>query len=127
MAGGRGFALGVLLLAILLRIAIPAGWMPAGDGRHLQPCPGTAMLAMTAMAHGAQADHHRTSDPAARHGEACAFAAFALPLLTPDDPWTVPAFIVAIAALTAGFALLPVARSTLAAPPPPQTGPPFVL
>jgi hypothetical protein len=124
-ASGLRLGLAVLLLAILARIAVPSGWMPAGDGRHLMPCPGMAMPMPAPMAmHHAPSGHHRDSAPAQSHGEVCAFAAFAVPLLAPDDPWTAPALILAASWIATGFAVRLIPGHALAAPPPPATGPP---
>ena len=98
---GRPIGLAVLLLAILLRIAVPSGWMPAGDGRHIMPCPGMAMP-MPMAAHRAPSGHHDAPDPAKSHGDTCAFAAFAVPLLAPGDPWTAPV-LAPLSALPATF------------------------
>jgi hypothetical protein len=123
-ANGRALGLAVLLLAMLLRIAIPAGWMPAGDGQRIMPCPGMAMP-MPMGAHRAPSGHHDAPDPAKSQGDVCAFAAFAMPLLTPDDPWTAPVLVIVQTWTAAGFAVAVAIGRALAAPPPPQTGPPL--
>jgi hypothetical protein len=120
---GRAMGLAVLLLAILLRIAVPSGWMPAGDGRHIMPCPGMAMP-MPMAAHRAPSGHHDAPDPAKSHGDTCAFAAFAVPLLAPGDPWTAPVLVLAASWAAAGVPMRLIAARALAAPPPPPTGPP---
>jgi hypothetical protein len=111
----------LLLLSVALRIAIPSGWMPAGGGLHIKPC---VALSSAVTAHRPGSGHHGGSAPAQSHQESCAFAAFAIPLLAPAETWTMPPF--AIAAWS--IAAWPVARGgigrALAAPPPPQTGPP---
>jgi hypothetical protein len=120
-ANGKAGGLALLLLSIALRIAVPTGWMPAGDGVHVMPCPG---VAMPATMHHAPAGHHDDSQPAQSHGDTCAFAAFAVPLLAPVDSWTPPKLVPTTSWVVASVIISLVAGHALAAPPPPQTGPP---
>ncbi len=118
-------------LALLLRILIPSGWMPATDRVGLMPCFGTAATA--AMHGGGMADHsaahlmkrrdtgHSGSDKGDRP---CAFAGFACALAEPDgvsDPsLALISTPILLAAIVTGAAI----GAGLAAPPPPPTGPP---
>jgi hypothetical protein len=113
----RSFALLALLMALLARAGIPAGYMlaPVDGLLRIVPCTGTA-----------PAVSHRHSDSHGQPGKApevpCAFALVAPPalpgappLLAPPPP--APALIAAATAEGAG----PRLRAVL---PPPATGPP---
>ena len=122
----------VLLLCVALRGFIPAGWMPAFDqqGISLIPCSGLTPPQPEPAAHEMHAMHHgdaaRQHDGKSKHDTAsqpCAFAAFAVDLsredfgtafepLAPAEPIFLP-----LVAVQVGRGL--------AAPPPPQTGPPL--
>ena len=120
-ADARASGLFLLLFSIALRIAIPSGWMPAGDGLHIKPC---AAMSSPVATHRPESGHHGGSVPAGSHRESCAFTAFAIPLLAPAEPWAIAPFAIAAWSIVAWpVASLVIARP-LAAPPPPQTGPP---
>ena len=115
--------LGLFALAMLVRVLVPAGWMPVADaaGSHLALCDGASMIAtampgMKGAKHGAPMHHQGPSD------HPCAFAA---PAATADTP--------ALAVPLPPVSMEHVARAAprsvaigqgLAAPPPPPTGPP---
>ncbi len=114
--GGRLWLLAFCLAVLAIRVLIPAGYMPAGDGRiAIAPCPdsGDARPVTTGTGdHHATATHpgrhHGHHDDGARHAAAvCAYAGLAAPVL---------------AGFVAGVATslpLPVAIELLAIPPPP--------
>ncbi|MBV8978890.1 MAG: hypothetical protein JO261_05485 [Alphaproteobacteria bacterium] len=60
----KSAALSVALLALLLRAAVPEGWMPAkAASAPLMPCPGIMTMPMTPSHHGAplrKQDGHTT-------------------------------------------------------------------
>lgn len=107
------------LVALLTRLAVPVGWMPA-EGLRLAPCPAAGPIATMSGAH-----HH----PAGKHGhkggggEACPFAAFAGAIDAPMQPplVTMP---VPVTTLPLAIRLAVAIGAGLAAPPPPATGPP---
>ena len=119
-------ALGLIALALLLRILIPAGFMPAeGKGFAITLC--TSMGAKQAWVDDQGRIHEGKSAPDQKVDHPCSFAssgwAFDLPdiagdvvasLRSIDEPFVVRAFAVAIG-------------RGLAAPPPPPTGPPANL
>lgn len=119
------FALGLCLVAaaLLLRMAVPAGWMPAEGRFGLQLCAGSLALPAAAPEHGG---HHggKHHEAPAKPDHPCAFAGLGAALLDAD------LLELATAALPDGSGvaiLLPVASAVgrgLAAPPPPPTGPP---
>ncbi|AHE56627.1 hypothetical protein [Sphingomonas sanxanigenens] len=127
----RGGTLALLLVAcaLLLRIAIPAGWMPStgADGLiRITLCTGQGQ--MEAWVDGDGRIHDRKpgkSEPKTDHP--CAFAGLIVPALDAapiDTPLrfargdgVVPAFAHEVVAIGHG----------LAAPPPPPTGPPAFL
>lgn len=140
----------LVAMALLLRALVPTGWMPAEDGSGIRPCLPWAMASTHAPgASGTQSDHgahhqrhhdshhgghHATDAVAPDHDNApghrawtdqpCSFAALGAPLAqatavelplpapTAQAPQEPPPH--------AGRPAIP----PLAAPPPPQTGPP---
>ena len=119
---GTAFGLIPLLLSITLRILVPTGWMPAGDGLHIRPC---AVATAPVLEHHSAPGRHGGTLPVRSHGDSCAFTSFAVPLLPPAAAWIVYAPIPATSWITAGISLNLAANRGLAAPPPPQTGPPL--
>lgn len=116
--------------ALLLRLAIPEGWMPVQDasGWRLTICSGMGPVdAMPHVMPGMQMDHGAHKAPAGDHDNAgshvCAFAgpglATATSLLTPL-PIVAPIF----AAIELPLHDVVAIGRGLAAPPPPPTGPP---
>ncbi len=110
----------LLLLALALRLVVPAGFMPAASahGITLVACPAWgAAPAMTAH----HADHQRTDHGAPhRHAEPpCAFAGLGLPALAAGDLPTLspPTDTVALAATPLGRALRLAAADRLRPPP----------
>jgi hypothetical protein len=95
-------ALAIGLAALVLRLAVPAGYMPVLDhGRlELNPCPGGARIAASAApAHGAP------SRPVESHGGGstdsgggCAFADLAVPATGGADPFQLGAALLSRAA-----------------------------
>jgi hypothetical protein len=122
----------VFACALALRLAVPAGWMPVAqaDGWvRLAICPGAAAAdpppmahAMHGDAHGhaSQHDHDRNRGD---HAPPCAFTGLALAAALPDLTSAPPALSFAATIQPVRQALVSVGRG-LAAPPPPQTGPP---
>jgi hypothetical protein len=122
----RAVILAVLALALLARLAVPAGWMPVtdADGARLTICTGMGALdaprhAMPGMAerHGS-GDHKQSGDD-----HVCPFAAVALALAQP----ALPSIDLLPMVLPGAVPLLRIAVAVgrgLAAPPPPATGPP---
>jgi len=135
----RAFAAMLVLLALALRFAIPAGYMLAGDGSlALVPCPSsTPRLALT---HGSatgghsehagrpsgRAGHHTAGDeraPGATGGNYCPFSALAAPAL-PPAPQQLALHDLPDRAASPEPALRAPVTSMLAAPPPLPRGPP---
>jgi hypothetical protein len=123
----RRLLLALFACALLLRVAIPQGWMPVADagGWRLTVCdgmgPAAAMAAMPGMTHNA---HDRHAPPPHDQGDhPCTFAGLALVAALPDLPPALarPA-VRAVETLTAPVRIA-IGRG-LAAPPPPATGPP---
>ncbi|MCD2322457.1 hypothetical protein LQ953_00315 [Sphingomonas sp. IC-56] len=141
----RWLAALVLLAALLLRIAVPAGFMPmvGAQGLRLVPCSGygTMPLAPASDPHTISGDHHSEAhaghgEPAphapAKHAEqgdaqaqsGCAFAELAVPLMPNADPIQLLAAIFFIIAAALFFrAHLP--RHTAPRLRPPLRGPPL--
>lgn len=116
----------VFACALLLRLAVPEGWMPVQNaaGWQLTMCDGMATDAMPAMAmdhgHKAPDSDHRKSDMGV-----CPFAGLGMAMAAPFvPPMLAPAPFLAVAApLLPG--VVAIGRG-LAAPPPPPTGPPSI-
>jgi hypothetical protein len=129
----RAAILAVLALALLARLAVPAGWMPVTDahGARLTICTGAGpldapehvmpgMTDMTGM-------HHAPGDNKQDHGDhVCPFTGVAMALAAPTLPTLdLPPIIENEGTQSPRFAVA-VGRG-LAAPPPPATGPPSLV
>ena len=106
-------------LALLVRLAVPAGFMPMAGSPALILCPGqTAMPAAMAGMH-----HDKTTHDDKSAQQSCPFAAAA----AATDLATAP-LILALPPMPLPMALLRTLLAApglgLAAPPPPKTGPP---
>ena len=103
---------GLLFCALILRVLVPAGYMPAWSGGTptLQLCPGSVPAAapMAGMHHGA-VKHEAPASPE----QPCDFAGLAAPVLGSADP------VLLIAALAFAFALA-VSGGALSLPAPPS-------
>lgn len=120
-SGGTTAVLALFALAALLRLAVPAGWMPAaGSGFSITICTGTGPVqvrAATRDGHGTPAGHDRDDS-------GCPFAALGAALAAPLVPLGAFPIVVAPVAGVVAAAVVAVGRG-LAAPPPPATGPPL--
>lgn len=126
--GTRAVLAFLLMLAIAVRTAVPAGWMPTIDERGftLSPCSSWAPAAIVSTAdHGAHGDHGPDTPEKSEHDastQPCAFAALAV-----DVPFAGSEAAFAIGSASGGAIVrndvVSVGRG-LAAPPPPSTGPP---
>lgn len=131
-AAPQRLALAMIACALLVRVLIPQGWMPAqtADGWQITICTGTGPMqmempasmasAMKGMHHGSGDQDHNASD------HPCAFSSLAMAL---DEP---PLPVLDLPKMTVGAWLtgLPTVIGVghgLAAPPPPATGPPSIL
>ncbi|HEX8481936.1 MAG TPA: hypothetical protein VF650_08550 [Allosphingosinicella sp.] len=105
------------LAALMLRLAVPAGFMPALDHGRL-------VLTVCSGYGAAQARHAMPSPDKPKADGGCAFADLALPLIGGADPVQAAAalFFMIAAALFAGAALAPCAALRLR---PPLRGPPL--
>ena len=129
-ASPRLLASAMLACALLLRLLVPAGWMPVRDatGLHLTICTGTGPMAMP-MAPGTTAGpmagmaHHMPGDQQGIPEHPCAFAHHGLAVAAPRLPALVRP-LAPVALLPAGLATRVAIGRGLAAPPPPPTGPP---
>ena len=118
-------ALGLLALALLMRVMVPAGWMPAaGNGMAITLCTGMGPVAAWIDADGKV---HKQGPSDSRSDQPCAFSglgtAFDLPTVHDVSAAPLPA---GLPLLAAQAATVDIGRG-LAAPPPPATGPPANL
>ncbi len=121
---GRRIALALVACALLLRIAVPGGWMPSDQGRWIELCTGDGMV--TAFVDANNRLHH--SDPGKAHAakQHCAFAGLTAPFDPPVSVEPVLRFEVAEAVPAPRLGSVSIGRG-LAAPPPPSTGPPAFM
>ncbi|WP_295531895.1 DUF2946 family protein [Novosphingobium sp. Chol11] len=123
----RHISLALIAFALLLRMLVPAGYMPttSSDGMiRISVC--TGMGAQTAFI-GRDGKVHK-DDPASSHHDPqpCGFGALGLGLdALPKLNLLLPALAAAIAIIAAHPA--PAIGRGLAAPPPPSTGPPSLI
>lgn len=116
-------ALGLLAIGLLMRLLIPAGWMPAaGNGYAIMLC--TGMGAATAWVDEEGNVHKEKPGPAQTSDHPCTFAGSGSAFTgtdLPDPP--IPSVISASFSMGMAFEAVAIGRG-LAAPPPPPTGPP---
>lgn len=131
---GASPVLALLACALLLRVLVPAGWMPvAHDGvLRLEPCPAwkppaRAQAVRHAPAHTPHGAIGEAGDDSSHGGgssdQPCAFAGLSSPLAQADIASAI-ASVPARALLPIPHLLVGIGRG-LAAPPPPSTGPPL--
>ena len=84
--------LALVLPLVLLRLLLPAGFMPvaAAGGVRIGLCPGEAAMAVHAGTHAAHVLHHAghsggAGEPGSEHHAPCLFAASAAPAVAPDS------------------------------------------
>lgn len=117
-------ALSLAVLALLMRLVVPVGWMPSADGRSITLC--TAMGVVQAWVDADGDLHEKAPAKPVKAGEPCVFAGLSAAILMPDAMASlgVPALPTAPVFLPA---LTVAVGRGLAAPPPPPTGPPANL
>lgn len=119
----------LVVLALALRMAVPAGWMPSGEkGFALTVCAGTETSTVWIDTNGKihESDPSKSGEHDDISHEPCAFAGTALALGIPDAA-TAPALTVAPARHIASLPSEVTIGRGLAAPPPPPTGPPSLI
>ncbi len=122
---GLRWGLPLMLCALLLRIAVPAGWMPgaSGNGTAITICTGTGIAQAWIDADGKV---HKGDGKQPGQEQRCAYAVLGTaalaapgaPDLTSADP--------ARTSLTGAPFHVAIGQG-LAAPPPPSTGPPSLI
>ena len=125
----RALALWIVACALMLRIFVPAGWMPmtGADGlTRIQLCTGQGMVEAYIDRETGAIHDKDPSKPAPKTDQPCSFAGLAFALDTPALPAIeAPRRIAAIGAIAHLAPAMP--GRGLAAPPPPATGPPLTL
>ncbi len=126
---GKRLAVFLIMLALAVRMAVPAGWMPSGEkGFALTLCAGGETSTVWIDTKG---QIHK-SDPSKGEGhndaphEPCAFAGVALAAGIPSaktDEFTDGLPAAHAVAISSGVTI----GQGLAAPPPPATGPPTLI
>lgn len=122
----RRFTLALLVLALAVRILVPSGWMPSGERAFaLTVCTGintqTIWMDSKGGLHKQNPDDHEQAghDP-------CTFSAATDVMPVAQAGRYEPEFALATAAHPSRTRLVGIGRG-LAAPPPPQTGPPVLI
>lgn len=120
----RQVALAFVALALLMRLLVPAGFMPAaGNGFAITLCTGMGAMPAWVDKHGQVHKGKQAPDKEAEHP--CAFGASGAAIHLPADTAGVALPFVAVRALlNAPPEAVSIGRG-LAAPPPPSTGPPL--
>jgi hypothetical protein len=114
-------ALALIAFALMLRVLVPAGFMPAtGKGFAITLC--TSMGSVAAWVDDQGNVHKGKKSPGKQDTSPCPFAAFAAAIALPAVA-DLPILAVAADPLPLLFHTVSVGRG-LAAPPPPSTGPP---
>lgn len=122
----RGWALSILAAALLLRLIVPAGWMPgtAADGSmQIELCTGQGVVKAW-VGHDGQIKDNVPSQSSI--DQPCAFAGLSMAIAHIEPVVVMPAM---LASVVPGILLsrsISIGRG-LAAPPPPATGPPATL
>ena len=125
----RGWALWLVAAALLMKVAVPAGFMPAfvGGAIVVEPCSGFGVepTSMPGMAMPGAADHHGKGAPARSGDMPCGFAGHASAPMAGTDPVLL---VIAIAFIVATLFRVPVTRSVRQASflRPPLRGPPAI-
>lgn len=115
--------LALVALALLLRAAIPAGWMPDSESGHWIRLCTTAGPTVAWLDHDGTPKEHPDGTAADQH---CTFSTLGAPLTPPEAPEPT-ASEPRNHAETTQFPTPVRIGAGLAAPPPPQTGPPLFL
>jgi len=120
-----GFALALIVFALLMRVLVPAGWMPASErGLMITLCTGTgaqqAWMDERGTLHEGKPGEGQADHP-------CVFAGFAALLDLPSSAGVLDAPRLTAPVLPALVATAVAIGHGLAAPPPPSTGPPARL
>ena len=119
-------ALALVVLAVFLRILVPAGWMPAtsGNGYAITLCTGIGSISAWVDDKG---KIHKEAPAKAKTDHPCAFAGFSAAMDLPawENGLAITPHVAAY--LHAPLATAAAVGRGLAAPPPPPTGPPASL
>jgi len=119
----RLWALSILASALLLRLVVPAGWMPgtAADGSiRIELCTGQGVV--EAWVDGDGKLHDQPAEKSA-NDQPCAYAGLGRAFAAPVAPLLVAAIAVPAPPILSPAPIVSIGRG-LAAPPPPATGPP---
>ena len=119
----RRLLLALFACAMLLRVAIPEGWMPITDAGGIRLTICTGMGPVETMADMPGMNHHKAPAGQDQGDHPCTFAGLGMAAALPDLP---PSPILPGAAAMPTLIVLGIVSvgRGLAAPPPPATGPP---
>lgn len=123
MGRSRGrFALGLVMAALLLRLLVPAGWMPAANGGFFITLCNAAGQTSVWMDDAGQV-HKQKPAAEGKADQDCAFAPICAALDLPSVVAPILPLLAVSVLPVAIFQAVGIGRG-LAAPPPPPTGPP---
>jgi hypothetical protein len=120
--GVRRFAVLLVVLALVVRLAVPTGWMPGEKSFQLTLCTGFDTETVWMDSEGRL---HKQKPHSEGEQKPCAFGG-ALAFAGPADFATMPEPLLPVEAARLSAAHVSIGQG-LAAPPPPQTGPPFLI
>lgn len=121
----RRLALAFIAIALLMRLLVPAGFMPAtGQGFAITLCTGMGAMPAWVDKHGHIHKGKQTPDKPVEHP--CGFGAFGAALDLPGGAAGLALPFVVIRTLLTALGEAVSIGHGLAAPPPPSTGPPLV-
>lgn len=122
----KRFALACVVLALAVRALVPAGWMPSGDRAFaLTVCTGVDIQTIWMDSKGGLHEQNPDDHQQPKH-EPCAFAGTSDAASVAQADIDEPRPLSAAAAQLFRTQLIGIGHG-LAAPPPPQTGPPILI
>ncbi len=122
----RYFSVALIVLALAMRVIVPAGWMPSAASGYptFTLCTGSGMV--EAWVDQGGKIHKSLPGKGGATGEPCAFAGAGVGYVANDLPAALPVrFLTAVLLIIAGTCTS--VGQGLAAPPPPSTGPPNLI
>lgn len=116
----------LLAMALLVRLIVPTGWMPvAGNGYAITLCTGAGMISAWVDDKGVV--HKDGKGPAQKSDHPCTFAGFSADLASANAFPVLDGLAIFASLIVRGTNRAVSVGRGLAAPPPPQTGPPASL
>lgn len=116
----------LLAMALFVRLIVPTGWMPvAGNGYAITLCTGAGMVSAWVDDKGVV--HKDGKGPAQKSDHPCTFSGFSADLASANGITVLDGLVAFASLIIPGTNRAVTVGRGLAAPPPPQTGPPASL